>query len=138
MIEIDDIIELRTNTETERLWFATKDFVQINFTFDLAVLSRGFSGASHFCVRLDQIETMCANLTNMHSTLTGNTRLEDNDSDAFVAFEIEANGRLKVWGQVGGTYDDHFVKFNFWTDQTCIPAFVNDFRSLIKKTKFDT
>jgi len=134
MIEIDDIIELRTNTETERLSFATRYLVHINFTFDLTVLSMGFSGTSHFCVRLDQIETMCADLINMHSTLVGKTRIEDNDSSAFVAFEIELNGRLKVWGQVGGTHEEHFVRFYFLTDQTCIPTFVNDFKSLIKKT----
>jgi len=132
MIEIDDIIELKTNTETERLSFTTRYLVQINFTFDLTVLSDGFSGTSHFCVRRDQIEKMCTDLTNMHSTLTGTTILEDNDSDGFVEFEIESNGRLIVNGQVGGTHEDHYVKFRFQTDQTCILQFVHDFNTLLK------
>lgn len=131
MINIDDIIELRTNTKTERLSFATRYLVQINFTFDLTVLSDGFAGTSHFCVRKDQIEMMCNDLIGMHSKLHGNTRLEDNDSDAFVEFEIEAYGRLNVCGQVGGTHEEHFVKFKFQTDQTCIIDFVNDFMSLL-------
>lgn len=115
MIEIDDIIELKTNTETERLSFATRYLVHVNFTFDLTVLSEGFCGTSHFCVRRDQIEKMCADLINMHLTLTGKTKFDDNDSDAFVGFEIEPNGRLNVSGQVGGTHEDHFVKFRFLT-----------------------
>ena len=132
MIEIDDIIELKTNTETERLSFATRYLVQINFTFDLTVLSDGFSGTSHFCVRRDQIEKMCIDLANMHSTLSGTTILDDNDSDGFVEFEIEPNGQLNVNGQVGGTHEDHYVKFKFQTDQTCILQFVQDFNTLLK------
>jgi len=135
MKENDDIIELKTNTETERLSFATRYLVQINFTFDLTVLSEGFNGTSHFCVRRDQLETMCLDLTNMQLTLTGKTLLDDNDSDAFVEFVIEPNGRLNVRGQVGGTHEEHFVKFNFQTDQTCITTFVTDFKSLLKKTE---
>ena len=136
MKEIDDIIELKTNTETERLSFATRYLVQINFTFDLKVLSDGFSGSSHFCVRRDQLEKMCADLTNMHLVLSGTTMLDDNDSDGFVEFKIELNGQLNVSGQVGGTHEDHFVKFKFQTDQTCIPQFVQDF-SLLLKYQYD-
>lgn len=132
MIEIDDIIELKTNTETERFSFTTRYLVQINFTFDLTVLSEGFSGTSHFCVRRDQIEKMCTDLTNMHSRLLGTTILDDNDSDGFVEFQIEPNGRLNVNGQVGGTHEDHYMKFKFQTDQICILQFVQDFNTLLK------
>ena len=132
MIEINDIIELKTNTATEKLSFATKYLVQINFTFELTVLSNGFSGTSLFCIRRDQIEKMCTDLSNMYSTLTGTTILEDNDSDGFVEFEFESNGRLIVTGQVGGTHENHYVKFRFQTDQTCILQFVHDFNTLLK------
>lgn len=132
MKEIDNIIKLKTNTETERLAFATRYLVQINFIFDLTVLSDGFSGTSHFCVRRDQLEKMCADLTNMQFTLSGTTILDDNDSDGFVEFEIEPNGRLTVSGQVGGTHEDHYVKFKFQTDQTCIQSFVQDIKSLLE------
>ena len=131
MIEIHDIIELKTNTKSERLSFATRYLVQINFTFDLTVLSEGFSGTSHFCVRRDQLEIMCADLTNMHLTLSGSTILDDNDSDGFVEFEIEPSGQLNVSGQVGGTHEDNYVKFKFQTDQTCIDNSVENFKSLL-------
>lgn len=132
MIELDDIIELKTNTGTEQLSFATRYLVQISFTFDLTVHSHGFAGTSSFCVRRDQIERMCTDLTEMHATLNGITRLEDNDSDAFVEFEIEPYGRLNICGQVGGTYEEHFMKYKFQTDQSCIPSFVTDFKRLLK------
>lgn len=61
MIEIDDIIELKTHTKTDRISFATRYLVQFNFTFDITVLSKGFSGTSHFCVRRDQLEKCVPN-----------------------------------------------------------------------------
>ncbi len=129
---ISNRIELKTYKETELLLFATRYLVQINFTFDLTVLSDSFIGTAHFCVRRDQLEDMCSDLTNMHLKLSGTTKLDDNDSDAFVEFGIEPNGRLNVTGQVGGTHEDHFVKFKFQTDQTCIPQFVQEFKALLK------
>jgi hypothetical protein len=132
VIEIDDIIELKTNRETERLSFATRYLVQINFTFDLTVLSNGFSGTSHFCVRRDQIERMCSDLTTMNQAMSGNTTLEDNDSDASVNFQIKPDGQVVVFGQVGGSHEDNYLKFNFETDQTCIEPFLTDFHKLLK------
>lgn len=37
MKEIEQIIELQTNTNTERLTFETRYLVQINFTFEIFV-----------------------------------------------------------------------------------------------------
>ena len=133
MQEIKDIIELQTNSQTERLTFATRYLVQINFTFDLTVISGKFSGTSHFCVRRDEIEKFCEDLTKMHLSLTGSSRLSDNDSDGFIKFSVNEYGHLQVGGQVGGSHEDHFLKFRFQTDQTCIPKFIDDFEKLIKK-----
>lgn len=132
MIEIDDIIELKTNRETERLSFATRYLVQINFTFDLTVLSDGFSGTSHFCVRRGQLENLCSDLATMKQTMSGKTTLEDNDSDASVSFEMKPNGQIIVYGQVGGSHEENYLKFSFQTDQTCIEPFLTDFHKLLK------
>ena len=132
MIKIDDIIELKTNRKTERLSFATRYLVQINFTFDLTVLSDNFSGTSHFCVRREQLEQLCSDLTTMKQTLSGDTILEDNDSDASLNFQIKQNGQVIVFGQVGGSHDENFLNFKFQTDQTCIEPLVTDFHNLLK------
>lgn len=132
MITIDNIIELKTNRKTERLCFATRYLVQINFTFDLTVLADSFGGTSHFCVRREQIEKLCSDLTEMKERLSGNTKLEDNDSDASVCFQIENLGQVWVFGQVGGSHEDNYVKFKFQTDQTCIEPLIEDFHKLLK------
>lgn len=133
MIEINDIIELKTNRETERLSFGTRYLVQINFTFDLTVLTDGFSGTSHFCVRRGQLENLCSDLATMKQTMSGKTTLEDNDSDASVSFEMKPNGQIIVYGQVGGSHEENYLKFSFQTDQTCIEPFLTDFHKLLKK-----
>ncbi len=132
MIEIDDIIELKTYRETERVLFATRYLVQINFTFDLTVISNAYSGTSHFCVRRDQIEKMCSDLKIMKQSISGNTTLEDNDSDATINFQMKSNGQVVVYGQLGGSYEDNYLKFSFQTDQTCIEPLVTDFHELLK------
>jgi len=131
MKEIKNIIELKTNSKTKQLLFKTKYLVQINFTFELMVLSEGFSGNSQFCVRRDQLENLNIELDNIYSRLSGSTKIEDNDSDAFIEFSIEPNGNLNIQGQVGGTYEDHFIKFKLVTDQTCIPPLIQDFSILL-------
>lgn len=98
----------------------------------MTVLSEGFGGTSHFCVRRDEIEIFCSKLSHMYSTRKGLARLSDNDSDGFIEVDIESGGRVFLNGQVGGSHDDHFVRFSFRTDQTCIPKFIMDFNNLLK------
>lgn|GEM_PF-997020 len=129
---INDIIELKTNRETERLSFSTRYLVQINFTFELTVLSNGFSGTSHFCVRRDQIEKMCSDLTTMKLAMSGNTTLEDNDSDASINFQMKPYGQVIIYGQVGGSHEENYLKFSFQIDQTCIDPLLTDFYRLLK------
>lgn len=132
MINIDDIIELKTNSETGRLSFAIRYLVQINFTFDLTVVSNGFSGTSHFCVRRDQLDKMCSDLTTMKQAMSGETTLEDNDSDASITFQMKPHGQLIVYGQVGGSHEENYLKFSFQTVQTCIEPLLTDFHKLLK------
>jgi len=134
VIVLDNIITLQTNSSTEFLSFAARYLVGINFTFDLTVLSLGFGGTSDFCVRRDEIETLSSKLSTMYLNLKGKARLEDNDSDAYVEFDMESGGGLFVSGQVGGSYEDHFVRFKFRTDQTCIPQFLTDFKMLLSNS----
>lgn len=132
MINLDNVITLKTNTETEKLSFYSSYLVGIHFTFVLTVRSDTFSGSSSFCVQRQQLDSLCRDLLAMYSSLDGKTRLDDNDSDAFVEFEIESAGWLFVRGQVGGSHEDHMLKFYFKTDQTSLPRFVADFKLLLR------
>ena len=125
------VIELQTHDSAKQLLFETRYLVQINFTVDLTVRSGNYSGTSHFCVRTDEIETFCGALLKIHDSLSGSTRLSDNDSDGFVKFEMEESRHLLVSGQVGGSHEDHFLRFKFSSDHTCLLPFVADFKTLL-------
>ena len=114
-----------------RLSFATQYLVYENFTFNLIVKSSNFCGESHFCVRRNEIESFCTSLSEIYSALAGSAILCDNDSDGFVKFDMEYDGHLTVSGQVGGSNEDHSLRFKFLTDQTCIPKFTQDFKKLL-------
>jgi hypothetical protein len=131
MKEVTRTIGLQTNDSSIKLLFATRYLVQINYTFDLTAKSSDFSGTSHFCVRTDEIEAFCNDLMVMHASFSGSAQLSDNDSDGFVRFQLHDSGHLSVSGQVGGSHEDHYMTFEFLTDQTCIPPFVADFKALL-------
>lgn len=133
MIEIENTIELQTNSETEKLLFKARYLVSGYYTFDLSVKSASFGGTSYFCIQRDEIELFCSQLSKIHATLIGFTKITDYDSDSFVSFHIETNGHLLINGQVGGSHEDHFMKFSFQTDQTCLTKFIEDFKALLKK-----
>jgi hypothetical protein len=75
---------------------------------------------------------MCSELATMKRTMSGNTTLEDNDSDASVNFQIKAYEQVFVFGQVGGSHEENYLKFSFQTDQTCIEPLLADFHKLLK------
>jgi hypothetical protein len=132
MKEIRTAITLQTNDSTKRLLFSTRYLVQINFTFELYVISAGFSGCSHFCVRIDELEHFTRKLMKIYGSRSGSAKLNDNDSNSFLSFEMAETGHLIVSGQVGGSHEDHYMTFKFHTDQTCIPHFVEEFNALLK------
>jgi hypothetical protein len=130
MIEIEQIIELQTNSETEKLLFRTRFLVDQHFTFYFEAKSREFGGKSHFCVSRSELKQFSTDLLRLHSDLEGVSHLSDYDSDSYIKFEINKSGQLFVTGQIGGSHEDHFMKFTFQTDQTCIPKFVRDIQTL--------
>lgn len=75
---------------------------------------------------------MCSDLTTMKQAMSGNTTIEDNDSDASVNFQMKPNGQVIVFGQVGGSHEENYLKFTFQTDQTYIEPLLTDFHELLK------
>ena len=116
MLKINDIIELKAVDSTNRLSFTTRYLVQVNFTFDLTVKSDSFSGTTHFCVRKDEIESLCNELNKMTKSFNGACRLQDNDSDGFIEFAIGSTRKVGIYGQLGGTHEDNFMQYKFTSD----------------------
>ena len=132
MLEIKDIIELKSANSLDKLSFATRYLVQVNFTFDLAFQNDYFSGTAHFCVRKDEIEKLCAELKLILTSLSGTSKLNDNDSDAFIEFGINTENQVSILGQIGGSHEDNFMQYKFMADIIAINAFINDLNNLLE------
>jgi len=94
------------------------------------VKSYGFSGVQNFCIRKDNLQERIKELIMMSDSLSGECKIEDTDSDSYIYLLFEGRG-LKVTGQLGGSYNDNFIKFSFLADQTLAQLFAASLREFI-------
>lgn len=104
--------------------------VEESVTFMVQVKSYDFSGKYNFCLREELIKNYILNLKNMNKSLKGFLRIEDNDSDSFLHLEIVGN-KFNISGQLGGSYNDNFMKFAFSADQTIIKLLIETLSSYL-------
>lgn len=102
-------------------------------TFNVKVTSGEFSGASNFCLAKEKVKLAIEELSKMYDTLQGSYVIRDNDSDAHMIFEIQKLGHLHVQGQIGGSHEEHLVKFKYVADQTILVELINVFRNFYNK-----
>lgn len=132
MITLDDVIRLETNEESKQVVLQAKYLVQQHYTFFIKVISGEFRGKSHFCLSVKEIRRLIMDLGEMRKNLDGTTKIRDYDSDSFLEFLMFDHGHLEVSGQVGSSVDDHFMTFQFTTDQTAIQSFIVGLQGILK------
>lgn len=104
--------------------------VESYFTFNMKVKSGDFSGASNFCISKELILSTIEKLTEMHKELNGSCEITDSDSDAYITFNMDKLGHMIVYGQIGGSHEEHFMKFKYDTDQTVLEKIILLFKEL--------
>jgi len=109
------------------LVFATDDYL----TFSIKVKSGEFAGEGVFCMPIEIIESAIASLEVMYESLIGSCRMEDHDSDAYISIASGKFGHICISGQIGGSYEDQFVKFLYHTDQTELPVLIRRLKALL-------
>ena len=100
-------------------------------TFRIHVVSGDFSGSTAFCVEHKTIEEFLDSLKSIYETLFGECNIIDTDSDDFIKFQCIKNGHITVSGQIGGSYNEQFLKFCFDIDQTYLYEFITDISHLL-------
>ncbi|MCM0757708.1 hypothetical protein M7775_03875 [Sporomusa sphaeroides DSM 2875] len=100
-------------------------------TFKVTVNSGAFSGTSNFCLSKENIGIAFEQLGNMYETLKGICKITDYDSDAHITIEMENLGHMNVYGQIGGSYEEHSLKFRFITDQTVLCEIIKLFKEIL-------
>lgn len=127
MLAITDKPRLDSISKEHWLLMNTRYLVEVSLTFDLSVKVDSFTGQSHFCVRKDQLKEFVSSF----SKLPVATRLEDNDSDAFLKIYSTSKGSLMVEGQIGGTHEECYLKFSFETNFNKIESFSQEVQRLL-------
>lgn len=98
--------------------------IEVNSTFSVSVKSYGFTGTYNFCLHKEQIKDIILNLKEMDKGLSGLCKILDTDSNSFITLEFEEK-RLAVYGQLGGDYEENFMKFRFMADQTIMRLLIH-------------
>ena len=127
MKEDNAIINLKNKKLNIEHLYTVEDY----FTFNIKVKSEEFSGASNFCMSRESIVSIIENLSKMYEELKGYCEIKDYDSDANVKIEMDKYGHLYVFGQIGGSHEEHFMKFKFNADQTFLNTLIEMLKTLL-------
>lgn len=98
--------------------------------FILYAKSNSFEGASSFCVSKTMLSIAIKKLWDMHKNLDGLCEINDYDSDAFITFQINKLGHLLVHGQIGGSHQDHIMRFKYTIDQSILLNLIDQLEKL--------
>jgi len=119
------------NSEQALLFIDFLYVVDNYFTFNIKAASGEFRGASNFCVSRENLILAIKTLSKMHQELTGNYVINDYDTNAFLDFKIDRLGHLSISGQIGGTHQNHYMKFSYTSDQTILMNLIKTFERLL-------
>ncbi len=100
-------------------------------TLTISVKSGLFMGKSNFCISGEQLGIFIKSLKEISLRLLGDSRMDDYDSDAHIIFEVTKLGNVIVTGQIGGSHEEHSMRFKFTSDQTIFERLVRLLGSLI-------
>lgn len=87
-------------------------------TYEIIVSTCGFSGKCTFCISEFDIKNVIESLSVMLKTLSGETIINDSESNAFFRVYFQKSNNFYVAGQIGGDHCDNVLKFKFKADQT--------------------
>ena len=100
------------------------------FTYYVRIRNFDFSGANTFCVDQTELENMIQQIKKMSNNLSGCVDFRDIDSDSFLHFAFEGN-RIRVNGQLGASWNEEYLVFAFFVDQTILNRILDVFYDYI-------
>ncbi|MCR8845343.1 hypothetical protein NQ117_16805 [Paenibacillus sp. SC116] len=125
-------VNIIMNTETQCLIVEHLYTVENYLTFNIQVKSGGFAGQSNFCISKEKIGEIIQSLEEAYEKLSGRSQIDDYDSDAHLVIKATRLGKVTVSGQIGGSHQEHSMRFEFTSDQTVLERLINLFNVLIR------
>ncbi len=94
--------------------------VEKYFTYEIYILTSGYSGKCNFCIPEDKLKAYVKRISKIMNDLSGEFTIEDCESDAYIKIYFENIRELYLSGQIGGSYEDNNLKFKLRADQTIL------------------
>ena len=104
-------------------------------TFRIKVTCGEFSGASNFCISESLLKEAISTLSELYNNLKGSYQMNDYDSNDFILFEFLERGKMKITGQVGGSFREQYLNYQFITDQTLLGEIISSLKRLLSSTR---
>ncbi|MDY5481324.1 MAG: hypothetical protein SPG03_02890 [Veillonella caviae] len=105
------MVEIQINlVEKHEEWYEYSVFLEAN----------NFSGTASFGITFEEYELLLDKLEKMYFTLSGDVNISYDDSDDYVYIECTDYGHIKVEAQLGGSWNDNWVKLSFISDQSVL------------------
>ncbi len=105
--------------------------VEMYHTMTFKVKSKKFSGESSFCISNDILLSNMNVLNTMKDDLNGRVQFRDSESDSVVGIEMMQFGKAEVSGQIGGSHQEHYMRFKFESDQTILTGLIDFLKEYI-------
>ena len=102
-----------------------------NCSFDILVKSGVFSGIADGCeCDYKELQKFIVALEDLISFKRKNVTFCEIGYGNTIQFECDRTGHIEVFGEIQDHAGSHILKFEFMTDQTVFPQFINELKSL--------
>ncbi len=129
-------IKLKTNSEDKILKMNNIECLEDNsaYKMNLDIYSRGFSVKKNFYIELFQINKFIKEIEKINKDLKGLATMKPIYEDDYIEFICDKGGHINVKGKIfeHSAIPQH-LEFEFITDQTCLPDFIDDLKKCITK-----
>lgn len=100
------------------------------YKFSVYMKAGDFSGRTNFGIMISDYEKLICDIEKMYVELEGEFLINYEDSDDYVKAQFKNYGHLEISAQLGGSWNDNFVKLLMYTDQTMLPIILQQLKQL--------
>ena len=102
-----------------------------NCSFDIKVKSGAFTGIADGCeCDYKELQKFIEALEDLISFKRKDITFFEIGYGNKIEFKCDKTGHVKISGEIQGDAGSHFLKFEFFTDQTVFPKFINALKNL--------
>lgn len=98
--------------------------------FYIYIKADDFSGGAGFSLNYSKLDLLIGDLENLYEKLEGAVLIQYDESDDYVEIKSTQYGHINISAQLGGSWNDNWVKLLMHTDQTVLKTIIDQFKQL--------